>query len=177
MTLKGNNMIETKTWRSLENQAVRRRHAGDPTGAIASLAEAIGMTRNDAELISETATMLNYLAGICLSQGLLDPAEAAIREALQRTAARPIDYADNLLILAEVLHKEGRQKEAVEVADEGLRLVRSEYGWDHSYTRGVEELLKQLEIPFSNGWLLGFIPPRITACLRGLGRRFAKPHH
>lgn len=168
-------MIETNTWRSLESLAVRQRVRGHPAEAIAYMEQAITMTRGTPELQEETATMLNYLADTYLQEELLDQAEATIREAIQLTVAQPMSHADNLLILASILHKKHRQHEAEQAGREGLRLVRQEYGWDHAYASGVEKLLNRLEIPFSSGWFLGFVPPRITSFFAGLGRRLSKP--
>ena len=167
-------MIETTTWHALENQAVRRHHRGDADGAIAALEQAIAMTRDAADLTTETASMLNYLAGIYLGEGKLDRAESTIREALRRTIASPMNYADNLLILAEILHKQRRSRESARAGREGLRLVRQEYGWDHAYTNGAEKLLDQLGISYTNGWFLGIVPPRITSFFGSLRRLIAK---
>jgi len=126
-------------------------------------------------LKEETATMLNYLADTYLCEGMLERAEPTIREALDLTAADSMSHADNLLILARILHQQHRQQQAEEAGREGLRLVRQEYGWDHSYTIGVEATLTQLGISFSNGWFLGVVPPRITSFFAGLGRLISRP--
>jgi tetratricopeptide (TPR) repeat protein len=137
-------MIETATWHSLNTMAIHRRHDGDLTGAIASLQKAIAMTRDLPELARETSTMLNYLADIYLTEGSLDQAEETIRQALERTVAEPLFFADNLLILAKILHKCGRHPESLEAAHEGLRIVRKEYGRTHGYTINVEALVKEM---------------------------------
>jgi tetratricopeptide (TPR) repeat protein len=169
------NMLQTNTWRTLENLAIHHRVRGRPAEAIPYMEQAIAMTRGKSDLAAETATMLNYLAGLYLSEGMLDKAEATIRDALPRTAADTTNYADNLLVLAEILHKQNRQREATDAGREGLRLVRQEYGWDHGYTVGIEKLLSHLSISYSNGWFLGFVPPRITSIFARLGRLILRP--
>ena len=88
--------------------------------------------------------MLNYLADVFLSEGSLEQAETTIRQALERTATEPLFFADNLLILAKILHKLGREQEMIESAHEGLCLVRREYGREHGYTARVELMVQQL---------------------------------
>ena len=170
-------MIETNTWYSLRLQATRCRRQGNLRAAIAYLEQALAKLPVSGDRADERTIMLNSLADTCLHEGELDKAEAAIRQALQLTAAEPVLHAPNLLILARILHKQNLQAEATEAGREGLYLVRQEYGWAHSYTIGVEKLLDQLGITYSNGWFLGFVPPRITSFFGNLKRCLARPHH
>ncbi len=166
-------MIDTKTWSSLYLQAMRCRKE-NPRATIAYLEEALARVP---ELADERATMLNSLALASLSLGDLEKGESAIRHAMQLTQSTPELFASNLLIFAEILQKQDRHAAATDAGREGLRLVRQEYGWTHSYTIGVEKLLDQLGITYSNGWFLGFVPPRITSFFGNLKRRLAGPHH
>jgi hypothetical protein len=85
--------------------------------------------------------MLNYLADTCLDRGLLDEAEAAIKQAVELDSD-PHFVAANLLILARVKHRQGRLSEFQDAAQEGLSLIRKLFRPDAQYRIGIEAELK-----------------------------------
>jgi tetratricopeptide (TPR) repeat protein len=88
--------------------------------------------------------MLNYLADLYLQEGQLAQAEAAIRESLQtRPAADPCSGSD-LMILAKVLSKQGRHRDAYEAGRKALRAFRQRVGTDTEFFRQTAERVDEL---------------------------------
>src|SRR5438132_11525553 len=104
------------TWHVLKCEAVRWRRLKQPAQAIECLVQAIEMTRQSPDLSPETGSMLNYLADLYLQEGQLAQAEATIRCALHTNLALPGPErslgADDLMILAKVLSRQARHREA-----------------------------------------------------------------
>src|SRR5579862_8949210 len=114
-------------WNQLRGEAIRwRRLAKKPTEAIPCLLRALEITRPLPDLCLETGTMLNYLADVYLELGQYAEAEGAIREAIQQRMKLPSAeqhlVADDYMILAKVLSKQGRHREAFDAGSRGLAL-------------------------------------------------------
>jgi tetratricopeptide (TPR) repeat protein len=105
-------------WHALKCGAVRWRRLKKPARAIDCLVRAIELTQQSPDLSRETGSLLNYLADLYLQEGQLTQAEAAIRRALQthlsRSGSERSLAADDLMILAKVLSKQARHREAYE---------------------------------------------------------------
>src|SRR5712691_7774415 len=116
------------TWQVLKCEAVRWRRLQKPAQAIDCLVQAIEMTRQSADLSRETGSMLNYLADVYLQEGQLAQAEAAIRRALQTNLSLPGPDrslgADDFMILAKVLSRQDRHREAYEAGNQALASFR-----------------------------------------------------
>jgi hypothetical protein len=137
-------------WHELRMQAIAFRHAGLPGPAIEALTQAIALARPTPELTECVGTMLNYLADLYLSQGLLTEAEATIREAM----GYRIDMGGDLMILAKVMHQQGRQDEAIQTGRQALGIYKRELGWRSDYVRAVKQLVasfKQPPVPKPSG--------------------------
>jgi tetratricopeptide (TPR) repeat protein len=134
-------------WQSLQGEAVRWRRAKEPDRAIDCLTRAITLTRQSPDLARETGTLLNYLADVYLQEGVLDQAELTIRQALQSRKDLPASEqnlaADDLMILAKVLNKQGRHREAVEAGSQALALFEKFPGADDEFISQIKELLKR----------------------------------
>src|SRR5208282_5294383 len=106
------------TWHALKCDAVRWRRLKKPAQAIECLVQAIELTQQSPDLSRETGSLLNYLADLYLQEGQLAQAEAAIRRALQAHLSLPAPErglaADDFMILAKVLSRQARHREAYE---------------------------------------------------------------
>src|SRR5207302_2823719 len=131
------------TWHALKCEAVRWRRLNNPARAIECLLRAIEMTRQSADLSRETESMLNYLADVYLQDGQLAQAEAAIRRAVQTNLSVPgPDHglgADDLMILARVLSRQARHREAYEAGSQALVLFRQQSGVHDKFLAQLEE--------------------------------------
>src|ERR1700730_1466367 len=110
------------TWHALKCEAVRWRQLKNPAHAIECLIRALEITRQSPDLCRETGSMLNYLADLYLQEGQLVQAEAAIRRALQTNLSLPGPErslgADDFMILAKVLSRQARHREAYEAGSQ-----------------------------------------------------------
>jgi tetratricopeptide (TPR) repeat protein len=92
--------------------------------------------------------MLNYLADLYLQEGQLAQAEAAIRGALQNNSSLPSAEqtlgADDFMILAKVLSKQGRHQEAYEAGRHALALFRPQFGARDKFFVQMEEMVEEL---------------------------------
>jgi tetratricopeptide (TPR) repeat protein len=135
-------------WHALKCEAVRWRYAKKPAQAIECLIRAIEITRQTADLAGETGVMLNYLADVYLQDGQLAQAETAIRGALQNDLElSPGEHsfrADHLMILAKVLSKQGRHRDAYEAGRQALRSFRQRVGTDTNFIRQIAEMVEEL---------------------------------
>src|SRR5437879_6209111 len=120
------------TWHALKCEAVRWRRRKMPARAIECLVRAIELTRQSPDLSRETGSLLNYLADLYLQEGQLAQAEATIRRALQTNLSLPGPEsglaADDYVILAKVLSRQGRQREAYEAGCQALASFRQQSG-------------------------------------------------
>src|ERR1700676_3945602 len=120
------------TWHALKSEAVRWRRLKNHAHAIECLNRAIEITRQSPDLSRETGSMLNYLADLYLQEGQLAQAETAIRGALQNNSSLPHAEqtlgADDFMILAKVLSKQGRHQEAYEAGSQALASFRQQLG-------------------------------------------------
>jgi tetratricopeptide (TPR) repeat protein len=136
------------TWHTLKCEAVRWRHLKKPARAIECLVQAIEMTRQSADLSRETGSMLNYLADVYLQEGQLAQAEAAIRRALQTNLGLPGPDrtlgADDFMVLAKVLSRQARHREAYEAGSQALALFRQNLGADDKFIAQIEEAVEEL---------------------------------
>lgn len=135
------------TWHALKCEAVRWRRTKNPAHAIECLIRAIELTRQEPDLSRETASMLNYLADLYLQEGQLAQAEAAVREALQnnlrRSPVEPGQGADDVMLLAKVLSKQGRHREAYEAGNRAMALFGQQIGAGPKFFRQIEELVEE----------------------------------
>src|SRR4051812_473255 len=120
------------TWHALKCEAVRLRRLKEPARAIECLVRAIELTQQSPDLSRETRSLLNYLADLYLQEGQLAQAVAAIRRALQTTLSLPDPErslgADDFMILAKVLSRQARHREAYEAGSQALSLFRQRLG-------------------------------------------------
>ena len=141
--------MQPPKWQSLAMKGMRMRHAKQPVLAIECLTQSIEITRQAPELFDETRINLNYLADLYLQEGMLAEAEAAIRQTLEMrpdSSGREWDQAaDDFLILAKVLSKQGRHQEAVEAGEKGLAMYRRFYGFFNPLVREVRAMVKELK--------------------------------
>jgi tetratricopeptide (TPR) repeat protein len=129
-------------WQALTTSAIRRKQAGDVTGAITDMENSLSLMRGVPDLVKQIATNLNYLADLLLREGLIDRAEATIREASELSRGLdPVFHADNLLILAEILSRKQIHREAIAAAEEALSLYRKHYGDFPERVTQVEQAL------------------------------------
>jgi tetratricopeptide (TPR) repeat protein len=115
-------------WHALKCEAVRLRRMKEPAKAIECLVRAIEITGQSPDLAREKGAMLNYLADLYLQEDQLGLAETAIRQALQTNLSLPEAErslgADDFMILAKVLSRQGRHREAYEAGCQALTLFR-----------------------------------------------------
>jgi tetratricopeptide (TPR) repeat protein len=141
-------MIQLPRWQELSSRATHLRRAGVAVQAIDLLIRAIELTKPKPELTNDTGDMLNYLADTYLQEGMLIEAESTIREAMQYENGRggPIT-ACNLMILAKVMHEQGRCDEAVRTGKQALALRRRELGWRNDYYRQSKKVVASFKKP------------------------------
>src|SRR5437016_481171 len=110
-------------WQRLDSRAIALRHAGQMAEAIEHLTQAIELARPIVTLKADTGSMLNYLADAYLSEGMLIEAESAIRDAMRYEVEPGTGItAANLMILAKVMHRQGRCAEAVRTGKQALTI-------------------------------------------------------
>jgi tetratricopeptide (TPR) repeat protein len=136
------------TWHTLKCDAVRWRRLKKPAQAIECLVQAIELTQQSSDLARETGVLLNYLADLYLQEGQLVQAEAAIRRALQNNLGLPGPErglsADDFMILAKVLSREARHREAYEAGNQGLALFRQQLGINDKFIAQIEEMVEEM---------------------------------
>jgi tetratricopeptide (TPR) repeat protein len=135
-------------WHALKCEAVRWRRLKNPAQAIECLIRAVEITRQSPDLTRETGSMLGYLADLYLQDGQLAQAEAAIREALQNGLSLPAAErglgADDFMILAKVLSKQGRHQEAYEAGSQALASFRKQFGTHDKFFGQIQEMVEEL---------------------------------
>jgi len=91
--------------------------------------------------------MQNYLADLYFQEGQLPLAEGAIREALQTRLSLPVAEhslaADDFIILAKVLSKQGKHREAFEAGNQGLGLFRKQSRADDKFIGHVRDMVEE----------------------------------
>ncbi len=136
------------TWHALMCAAVRWRRLKKPAQAIECLVQAIEMTGQSPNLSRETGSILNYLADLYLQEGQLAQAEAAIRKALQINLSLPGPErslgADDFMILAKILSRQARHREAHEAGSQALALFRQHSGNHDKFIAQIEEMVEEL---------------------------------
>ena len=136
------------TWHALKCDAVRWRRLKKPAQAIDCLVQAIALTQQAPELSRETGSLLNYLADLYLQEGQLAQAEATIRQALQTHLGLPGPErslgADDFMILAKVLSKQARHREAYEAGRQALASFRQQLGAQDKFLGQIEEMVEEL---------------------------------
>jgi len=129
-------------------EAVRWRRLTKPAQAIECLVQAIELTRQSPDLSRESGTMLNYLADLYLQEGRLAQAEAAIRQALQTNLSLPSPErslgADDFMILAKVLNRQARHREAYEAGRQALASFRRQEGMTDAFMTQIEDTVEEL---------------------------------
>ena len=137
------------TWHALMCEAVRWRRLKKPAQAIECLVQAIEITRQTPDLARETGSLLNYLADLYLQEGQLVQAEAAIRRALQTNLSLPGPErslgADDFMILAKVLSRQARHREAYEAGSQALASFRQQLGIHDKFIAQIEEIVLELK--------------------------------
>jgi tetratricopeptide (TPR) repeat protein len=136
------------TWHALKCDAVRWRLLKKPAQAIECLVRAIEMTQQSTDLARETGVLLNYLADLLLQEGQLPQAEVAIRRALQTNLSLPGPErglgADDFMILAKVLSRQGRHREAYEAGRQALASFRQQLGTHDKFIAQIEAVVEEL---------------------------------
>jgi tetratricopeptide (TPR) repeat protein len=136
------------TWHALKCEAVRQRRMKEPVQAIECLTQAIEIAQQSPELSRETGSMLNYLADLYLQEGQLAEAEAAIRRALQTNLSLPGPErslaADDLMILAKVLSRQARHREAYQAGSQALASFRQRLGKQDKFIAQIEQMVEEL---------------------------------
>jgi tetratricopeptide (TPR) repeat protein len=136
------------TWHALKCDAVRWRRLQRPAQAIDCLVQAIALTQQAPELSRETGSLLNYLADLYLQEGQLAQAEATIRQALQTHLGLPGPErslgADDFMILAKVLSRQARHREAYEAGSQALAAFRQQLGTQDKFLAQIEEMVEEL---------------------------------
>jgi len=136
------------TWHALKCDAVRWRRLKKPAQAIECLVQAIELTQQSPDLSRETGSLLNYLADLYLQEGQLAQAEAAIRRALQAHLSLPAPErglaADDFMILAKVLSRQARHREAYEAGGQALASFRQQLGTHDKFIAQIEEIVEEL---------------------------------
>jgi tetratricopeptide (TPR) repeat protein len=137
-------ITDVTDWKYLQQAAIYRKHTGDLDGAIEAMVKAISSTRAVPPLSKETATNLNYLADLYLTKDAVEPAEEAIREAVELSRhGLPGLLADNLWILAGIQARKGEHREALASAEEARHLYEQQ---GHSHGVGqAEELIERIK--------------------------------
>jgi tetratricopeptide (TPR) repeat protein len=152
------------TWHALKCEAVRLRRLKEPAQAIECLVRAIEMTRQSPDLSHETAAMLNYLADMYLQEGQLALAETAIRQALQTNLSLPDPErslaADDFMILAKVLSRQARHREAYEAGSQALTLFRQRFGTHDKFIAQIEATVEELRCKRAQGARVELKPNR-----------------
>lgn len=141
-------MTPSPRWVELGSQASYYHRHGLSERGIGPMKEAIELLRQEPALKDQLASTLNYLANMLLAIGRLDEAEAAIREAMQFDSGRGDQIrATNLMVLAKVLHQQGRREEAIRTGKESLRMFRKELGWGSKLYRQYKEMVADFKKP------------------------------
>jgi tetratricopeptide (TPR) repeat protein len=139
--------IDTRanSWQSLSASAILRRHSGDTSGAIADMLKAIALLKPNPVLVKELAMNLNYLADLYIVAGDDERAEAALHDSNEISHPRFLHLVTaNLWILAGIKHRQGKQEEAIALAQES-RTICEQIG--HTYgVREADELLEQIRM-------------------------------
>jgi tetratricopeptide (TPR) repeat protein len=136
------------TWHALKCDAVRWRRLKQPAQAIECLVQAIDMTQQSPDLAREAGSLLNYLADLYLEEGQLAQAEATIKRALQTNLNLPGSErglaADDLMILAKVLSRQARHREAYEAGCQALASFRQQLGTNDKFIAQIKEMVEEL---------------------------------
>ena len=152
------------TWHTFMCEAVRWRRLKKPAQAIECLVQAIELTRQAPELSRETGSMLNYLADLYLQEGQLAAAETAIRQALQTNLRLPAPdrslAADDFMILAKILSRQARHREAYEAGRQALTLFRQQLGTDNKFIAQIEEMVEEVRRKREKGSEVEVLPNR-----------------
>ena len=106
------------------------------------------MTETSPDLSGETGSLLNYLGDLSLQEGQLTQAGATIRRALQihLSLASPECGlgAEDLMILAKVPSRQGRDREAYEAGCQALASFRQQLGSRARFIARVEGTVEEL---------------------------------
>ena len=141
-------IIPLPRWQELSSQATYYHRSGLSWRGIDPMTEAIDLLRQETGHTDQLASKLNYLAIMLLHVGRLTEAEAAIREAMDYEGGRSGQIrATNLMVLADVLHRQGRQDEAVRTGKRALRLFRRALGWGNELYRKYKQMVADLKRP------------------------------
>lgn len=136
------------TWHALKCEGVRWRRLKKPAQAIECLVQALEITQQSPDLSRETGSLLNYLADLYLQEGQLALAEATIRRALQTNLSLPGSErslgADDLMILAKVLSRQAKHREAYDVGSQALVSFRQQLGTHNKFIAQIEDMVKEL---------------------------------
>jgi tetratricopeptide (TPR) repeat protein len=135
-------------WQRLDGEAIRWKYAKQHARAIDCQIKALEILRELPAQVEEVGTSLNYLAFLYLQDGQLAQAESTLREALEWRLRLPAEQrhlaAEDYMMLADVLSKQGRHEEALEAGQHGLALHQSREP-KNGYDRKVKEVVKQLK--------------------------------
>lgn len=135
-------------WLALELEGMRWRRAKQYARAIGCLTQSLEIIRSDPSKVEDTAGILNYLGIVYLEAGLLELAEATIREALQAIFTLPKEEhyraGGDYLNLANALSKQGRHREAYEAGKQSLGYFRMVHTWNEPYYRAKKAYVKEL---------------------------------
>ena len=141
-------------WQFLSASAIDRRHHGDYSGAISDLIKAISIANTLPLFADNTATMLNYLAGIYFECGAILEAESAIIDAIRISKlSSPGLLADSLMVLAEVQRRKGENLTAVVTAEEAQLIYqqqRHSHG-ERQAVRLIEAIKKHSDFSHDSG--------------------------
>jgi tetratricopeptide (TPR) repeat protein len=147
--MKGGTIMAQAAWHALMCDAVRWRRLKKPVEAIDCLVQAIALTQQAPELSREAGSLLNYLADLYLQEGQLAQAEATIRQALQKHLCLPGPErslgADDFMILAKVLSRQGRHREAYEAGSQALASFRQQSGTPDKFLAQIQEMVDELK--------------------------------
>ena len=135
-------------WLALTQKGMRWQRLKQPARAIECLTQSLELMRRESVATREIADTLNYLGMVYLHDGQMPQAEATLREAIESVHCLPLDQhhlaADDYMLLAESLSKQGRHQEALEVGEQGLALHRQRQS-GRDFVRKVKETVKQLK--------------------------------
>ncbi len=141
-------MMEIPEWYTLKSKGMRWQRFKQPARAIDCLTRSLELMRKSAAPIIEIANTLNYLAFVYLQDNQLSQAEVRLREALECVSQLPTEQrhlaAEDFMMLATVLSRQGRHQEAVEAGQHGLELHQSRDP-KSAFVKQIRERVKQLK--------------------------------
>jgi tetratricopeptide (TPR) repeat protein len=138
-------------WQELKSDGYWARRAGDLEEAERLYLAAIDELARDEKWLPERLTTMNALADLYNEKGeperAIQIARSILKERRIIASRDDIRLGGDLMFLAINLARQGEYSEAVDFAEEGVEIYRSQFGDEHSETRRMRAFLMKTREP------------------------------